>query len=60
MHVGTVHRTTVDDVFSVDGLGAFLADVTELRGFLEFQAVAGRNRQGACGGSQSAISELAA
>ncbi|MNQ94650.1 hypothetical protein D3C85_1101730 [compost metagenome] len=60
MHVGAVHRTTVDDVFTVDGLGAFLADVTELLGLLEFQAVAGRNRQRTCGGGQGAISEFAA
>jgi hypothetical protein len=40
MHVGAVHRATVDDVVTVDGFGAFLADVAEFRRLLEAQTVA--------------------
>jgi hypothetical protein len=37
MHVGAIHRAPVDDVGTVDGFGAFLADVAELRRLLEAQ-----------------------
>ncbi|MNP11725.1 hypothetical protein D3C76_1039260 [compost metagenome] len=60
MHVGAVHRTTVDDVFTVDGLGAFLADVTEFRRLLEPQAVTGRYGQSAGSGGERAIIQFAA
>ncbi|MNX86491.1 hypothetical protein D3C86_1183770 [compost metagenome] len=59
MHIGAVHRATVDDVVTVDGLGAFLADVAEFRRLLELQAVTRRNSQGTGSSGQRAIFQFA-
>ena len=58
MHVGTVNGATIDDVGTVDGLGAFLADVAEFRRLLEPQAVTRRHRQRTGSGGQGAVTQL--
>ncbi|MNI07333.1 hypothetical protein D3C73_603400 [compost metagenome] len=60
MHVGAVHRTTIDDVLTVDGLGAFLTDISKFRRLLESQAFSRRHGQSASGGGQRAIAQFAA
>ncbi|MNF81204.1 hypothetical protein D3C84_634650 [compost metagenome] len=58
MHIGAIHGTTIDDVVTVDGLGAFLADVAKFRRLLEPQAVTRRHRQRTGSDGERAVTQF--
>ena len=60
MHVGAVHCAAIDDVGTVDGLGAFLTDVAKFRRLLESQAVTRRYCQRTGGSGEFAVAQFAA
>lgn len=60
MHVCTVNGAAIDDIGTVDSLGAFLADIAEFRRLLEPQAVTRRYRQRTGCSGQSAVTQFTA
>ncbi|MCY1394456.1 hypothetical protein D9M71_93760 [compost metagenome] len=59
-YVSAIHGPPIDDVFTVDGKHAALADVTKLGSRLELQALARRDRQTGSRDGQFTIAKLAA